>query len=774
MKQRALKVFTMFILTAALIFTGQGLAVMDVYADDGSGTIKEFTMEVKYGQTEARKMLSMVNNFRASGADAWAWNSGNTKKVQYYGDDLVYDYVLEKVAMKRAAEIAIKYSHTRPDGTDCYTAYPDAYENASKGENIAYGEDGMFSKAEDVFTAWREDNEDYYGQGHRRNMLNGEFRAIGIGHVVYNGMDFWVQEFSSEIVGRDRQDANDAKTSVRLRAEQSLAEKYGSSLSDPSGDENDEYADLIKEEDTTRYRSGDYSYTLDPDGEATLVYWWGGSSSDIEIPSAIDGHKVAELGSMLFYNTGITSVYIPSTIRYIESDAFSYCPYMKSFSVAPNNKLYKDDNGVLYNKGMSKLYFYPAQRTTSEYHVPEDVEHINCTAFAYADIGTLYLDDPNTTWAMYTFYGDTFKVIYKRGGYAEQLATNGYNYGPEFEGVGEPAPAMPEDDNSSQAVRDHSDITDPNVLQEIYNFEEDIDFLSLMVNRGLTVGDATNVGIVRMHYDWLSDEAKAAICEEDMALLENAERQIAWLEEEQEQQQQTYDRSIPPGQKSDTDIPQADSSPSAGDNTGTDDSSGTGDEPSSGDNTGADTGTDTGDNPSAGDPSDGYTYDRTATVEYASSDKVVYGGSRSYPKLLIFDDETGDNLSEDEYLVSTDGGTKIGKHKLTVYFFGEYSNMSDETKTFRIVPGKAKIKSVTAKKKKAVLKIRKQGGGVKYKVQYRVKGSKKWKTKTTSKTTVTIKKLKSGKRYQFRVCAYKKRGETYQGSWSKISTKKIK
>ena len=735
MKQRAVKIIITFIVMTALLFTGQGFTTINVYADD---SIKELSLDVKYGQTEARKMLSMVNNFRASGADAWAWNSSNTKKMQYYCDDLTYDYVLEKVAMKRAAEIAVMYSHTRPDGTDFYTAYPDIYEDAAKGENIACATGGLLSNAEDAFAAWCEDDEDYYGQGHRRNMLNGEYRAIGIGHAVYDGKDFWVQELSSIVVGRDRQDANNMKTSVSVRAEKSIAEKYSDTLRDPSGDENDEYADLIKAKNTTIYESGDYSYMLDPDGNASLVYWWGGESSDIEIPSAIDGHKVTEIGPGLFFGTGITSAYIPSTINYINSDAFSYCPYMKAFSVASNNKIYKDENGVLYNKGMSKLYFYPAKRTTSFYHVPEGVESINCTAFAYADIGTLYLDDPNTTWAAYTFYNDTFKVIYKRGGYAEQLVNNGFDYGPEFEGVGEPAPAVPKDDNSNQTVKDHSGITDPDILKEVEDFEFDIWILSMSMDIGLTLEDAADVSAVRAHYDGLSEEAKEAISNDDMAVLQKAEKQIEQMEE---LQKQTYERPIPPDQKPSNDW---------------DKENGTGSEL-----------------PTGEDPGN-RSVSRTAVVEFASGSKAVYNRSETYPKLLIYDADTGENLSNDEYLISTDGGLKIGKHTLTVRFFGDYSKMPDESKTYRIVPGKGKIKAVTAKKKKAVLKIRKQGGGVKYKVQYRVKGSKKWKTRTTGKTTVTIKKLKSGKKYQFRVCAYKKNGKTYQGSWSNIITKRIK
>ena len=47
-------------------------------------------------------------------------------------------------------------------------------------------------------------------------------------------------------------------------------------------------------------------------------------------------------------------------------------------------------------------------------------------------------------------------------------------------------------------------------------------------------------------------------------------------------------------------------------------------------------------------------------------------------------------------------------------------------------------------------------GGSKYQVQYKLSGAGKWKTAAkTSKRTVTIKKLKKGKKYKVRVRAYK-------------------
>lgn len=151
-------------------------------------------ISVQYGQTEARTILNMINEMRTSDYDAWCWDETNTKKEAYWGDALTYDYDLEKLAMKRAAELVIRYDHTRPNNEDLSSIYKE--ENITDwqfvGENIAIG----YHSAQAVNTAWREDGEDYKGQGHRRNMLNPKFNCVGIGHVKYDGCDYWVEEFA--------------------------------------------------------------------------------------------------------------------------------------------------------------------------------------------------------------------------------------------------------------------------------------------------------------------------------------------------------------------------------------------------------------------------------------------------------------------------------------------------------------------------------------------------------------------------------------------------
>ncbi|MDR1775327.1 MAG: fibronectin type III domain-containing protein [Actinomycetes bacterium] len=93
-------------------------------------------------------------------------------------------------------------------------------------------------------------------------------------------------------------------------------------------------------------------------------------------------------------------------------------------------------------------------------------------------------------------------------------------------------------------------------------------------------------------------------------------------------------------------------------------------------------------------------------------------------------------------------------------------------------PGKVTVKSVKAAKKKVTVKWKKLAAAqkvTKYQVQYRIKG-KKWQTKyikaaAAKKSSLVIKKLKKGKKYQFRVRAYKTvGGKKYYGAWSKVKT----
>ena len=95
---------------------------------------------------------------------------------------LTLDRELTDAAMQRAAEIAIRFSHTRPDESSFSTVC----EKAS-AENILMGSE----TAEDAYYTWED------SPGHYANMTYWEAESIGIGHFRYYDMDCWVQIFSA-------------------------------------------------------------------------------------------------------------------------------------------------------------------------------------------------------------------------------------------------------------------------------------------------------------------------------------------------------------------------------------------------------------------------------------------------------------------------------------------------------------------------------------------------------------------------------------------------
>lgn len=189
MKKTKLRLLLLLLFIGGLLILPQKAKATEKAAD-----IIPVNISVKYGQTEARTILDMINEARTNSEYTWYWNKDDTTKT-YCTDlkELKYDYDLERVAMKRAAEIALSYAHERPMGGYAWDIYKQ--ENISyryAGENIAAGQ----TTAAKVNFDWREDNEPYGGQGHRRNMLSSDYNCVGIGHVYYNRTHYWVEVFA--------------------------------------------------------------------------------------------------------------------------------------------------------------------------------------------------------------------------------------------------------------------------------------------------------------------------------------------------------------------------------------------------------------------------------------------------------------------------------------------------------------------------------------------------------------------------------------------------
>lgn len=94
---------------------------------------------------------------------------------------------LNQAATIRSQELVKSFSHTRPDGRGCSTVLDDnGITWRTTGENIAYG----YSDPVSVMDGWM------HSSGHRANILNASFDAVGIGVVSQNGVLYWTQIFT--------------------------------------------------------------------------------------------------------------------------------------------------------------------------------------------------------------------------------------------------------------------------------------------------------------------------------------------------------------------------------------------------------------------------------------------------------------------------------------------------------------------------------------------------------------------------------------------------
>lgn len=139
--------------------------IVNAFAENTKTT---YSVNVVYGQKEARNVLTYINAKRTG------------------LNEMIYDYELEKVAMQRAVEAAIKFSRMRPDGTPYTSLYTGSYATKAGFETIVAGAT-MAEKV--VEAAMSNDTEKGY-------LLDPANQRVAVGHVIIEGWDYWAIEYS--------------------------------------------------------------------------------------------------------------------------------------------------------------------------------------------------------------------------------------------------------------------------------------------------------------------------------------------------------------------------------------------------------------------------------------------------------------------------------------------------------------------------------------------------------------------------------------------------
>lgn len=237
----------------------------------------------------------------------------------------------------------------------------------------------------------------------------------------------------NEITSSAHQNETDEDTSsINSKDNQSNSNTANSKPSDKlSG--NTSYIDsTIENNDTTNLgsiskESGVYKYSIS-NGEAIIIDFIQGNSSEITIPSYLDGYPVTKIqdeaflaslltsitipdtvksiGNYAFYGSNsLKKIYIPKSVTKIGDFAFASCNLLNSINVDDENSKYHSIDGVLYSKDKKTLLCCPSWKKQTLFTIPNNVVEIYDSAFCGCRlIKNITIPDTVTTIGNKAFY----------------------------------------------------------------------------------------------------------------------------------------------------------------------------------------------------------------------------------------------------------------------------------------------------------------------------------------------------------------------------------
>lgn len=162
------------------------------------------------------------------------------------------------------------------------------------------------------------------------------------------------------------------------------------------------------------------------DALTSITYPQAPSTPAVTLPES-----VTDIGENAFGFCALTTFHIPAGVTTIGESVLYKCAALTAITVSEENTAFLAADGILFNKDQTELIWYPAQKSLTEYTVPESVrrianyafnscptlntvtfptveggglEEIGEYAFAYSAVSTLTLPVSLTTVGDYAFY----------------------------------------------------------------------------------------------------------------------------------------------------------------------------------------------------------------------------------------------------------------------------------------------------------------------------------------------------------------------------------
>lgn len=151
------------------------------------------TRTINYTQNGEQKSITVTV---VTGFENELLSSVNSERAKLGLEPLSLNSKLSEFALIRAAEAGVRWSHTRPDGTSCFTVLdtdPEFRNQLSEaGENLAWNQTTVTKVMQDWMNS----------PGHRANIVKESYNAVGLACVIVyrdNGSKdhLWAQMFAT-------------------------------------------------------------------------------------------------------------------------------------------------------------------------------------------------------------------------------------------------------------------------------------------------------------------------------------------------------------------------------------------------------------------------------------------------------------------------------------------------------------------------------------------------------------------------------------------------
>ena len=148
-------------------------------------TLGEESREVRISENIAKLVRDFPKDYLSVNAEEWeVLRIVNVERYNAGDRLLTMTSPLQDACDIREPEVREVFSHTRPNGTLCFTAIPNSFAYTTAGENIYSCPTGD-ATAKKAMTGWMN------SKGHRENILKSGYCYIGVGMTDYNGVQLF-------------------------------------------------------------------------------------------------------------------------------------------------------------------------------------------------------------------------------------------------------------------------------------------------------------------------------------------------------------------------------------------------------------------------------------------------------------------------------------------------------------------------------------------------------------------------------------------------------